>query len=291
MIAVRLMGGLGNQLFQYAFGRQAADRLGVPLALDLRWFDHFDPVTTPRAYELGRYPIRAAIAPPKSLPAYPPRFLSRLAQPLLDRLTGRMRAYERHQPGFHPDSAVPRDNTLYIGYWQSEKYFPDVADQLRVEFAPRTPPDAPNAEYADAIRGCEAVSVHVRRGDYASTPHVNTVHGLAPLDYYREAIRRIRGAVSAARFFVFSDDLAWCRENLPLGPSAVFVQGNDGDRAFEDLRLMSLCRHHVVANSSFSWWGAWLNPNPDKVVIAPRRWFADPSIDTTDLVPPSWIQL
>jgi hypothetical protein len=202
-----------------------------------------------------------------------------------------MRIYQRHQPGFHSDAAVPRDNTLFVGYWQSEKYFADITEELREELTPTTPVEGQNAVYAATIRDCNAVSLHVRRGDYASNQQTNTVHGLAPLAYYSGAVRLIRERFGDTRFFVFSDDLTWCRESLPLDSTTVYVQGNDGDRAFEDLRLMSLCRHHVIANSSFSWWGAWLNPNPNKVVIAPKHWFADPTIDTTDMLPAGWIHL
>lgn len=291
MITVRLMGGLGNQLFQYAFGRQASQTLAVPLQLDLRWFESFAPGTTPRVYELTRYPIRAQVAAPGSLPWVPTSRPGILFWRVRRSLPFGPRVYERHQPGFSADAAVPRDNTLYIGYWQSERYFGGVATEIRAELTPSTPPTGQNAEYTSRIGESQAISLHVRRGDYVSSKQTNAAHGLTTLDYYRSAIRTVRERVSGGRFFVFSDDLDWCRENLALEPDTVFVEGNGGANAFEDLRLMSLCRHHIVANSSFSWWGAWLNPSPDKLVIAPRQWFADPKMNATDLVPATWIRL
>jgi len=288
MLAVRLMGGLGNQLFQYAFGRQLAEALGVPLHLDLRSFGEIVPGQTVRSYELGVYPISAEIAEPSHLPklktSKPGRWLARAAA-----TCGlQMDVIEYLPPGYRAGLPTKR-NALYVGYWQSAEYFQHSAELLRIELTPKREPNASNREYAVKIANTNAVSLHVRRGDYASVARTNQTHGLAPLEYYRESIRTMRERTEAPTFFVFSDDLAWCRENLPLGDSAVYVEGNGGAMAYEDLRLMSLCRHHVIANSSFSWWGAWLNPSPAKIVIAPARWFADSTIDTTDMIPKEWI--
>jgi hypothetical protein len=284
------MGGLGNQLFQYAFGRQMSQRLGVPLHLDLRSYGEIVPGQTVRSYELAVYPIRAEIAQPEQLPPLKQTRPGKLLNELAAKLGLRMSVVERLPPGYRADVPLRR-NALYVGYWQSANYFAELAAELRKELTPLAEPNAANAAYAAKIAAGNAVSLHVRRGDYASVAHTNQTHGLAPLDYYREAIRVMRERIESPVFFVFSDDLAWCRENLPLGESAVFVEGNGGAMAYEDLRLMSQCRHHVIANSSFSWWGAWLNPSPAKIVIAPARWFADASIDTTGMVPTEWLRL
>jgi hypothetical protein len=285
-----MMGGLGNQLFQYAFGRQLALRLGTPLHLDLRSYGEFVPGQTVRSYELAVYPIRAEIADPAKLPTLKTSRPGRAAARVRSALGLQMEVVEHLPPGFH--AGLPsRRNALYVGYWQSALYFEGIADELRADLRPRHEPNDRNREYANRIAACEAVSLHVRRGDYATVVHNQQTHGLAPVDYYRESIRIVRERVPGAVFFVFSDDLPWCRENLPLGDSAVFVDGNGGAMAYEDLRLMGQCRHHVIANSSFSWWGAWLNPSPTKIVIAPARWFADASIDTTGMVPPEWLRV
>jgi hypothetical protein len=138
------------------------------------------------------------------------------------------------------------------------------------------------------IAGCNAVSLHVRRGDYVSNPDSSRVHGLCGADYHQAAVRRIAEVVPQPHLFVFSDDPQWAAGNLHLDHPATIVTGNDTRRDYEDLHLMSLCKHHIVANSSFSWWGAWLDTNPDKIVIAPERWFAHEQHDTRDLLPPTW---
>ena len=144
---------------------------------------------------------------------------------------------------------------------------------------------------AAEIAACNAVSLHVRRGDYAADPVVTSMHGLCPLDYYDRAVEYVLGRVSDPAFFLFSDDPDWVREHLKLRGSVSVVDHNGPDSGSEDLRLMSLCRHHIIANSTFSWWGAWLDPRPDKLVIAPKRWFADESLDTSDLLPAGWVKL
>ena len=181
---------------------------------------------------------------------------------------------------------------LYMdGYWQSELYFADAAEALRRELSPREPLDDVNAEMAQSIRQCTAVSLHVRRGDYVTNAHTNAYHGVCSLDYYRRAIDHIRGQISDAHLFVFSDDADWTRENLKTDLPTTYVSANPPDRGFRDIQLMSLCRHHIISNSSFSWWGAWLNPNPGKIVVAPSQWFAAGGNDTSDLVPGSWVRL
>jgi hypothetical protein len=151
---------------------------------------------------------------------------------------------------------------------------------------------SPNEEMAHRIGGEEsAVSIHVRRGDYVSDAGTNRFHGTCSVDYYHDAVDRISGFAPASHFFVFSDGIDWAKENLRLRQPVTYVDFNDGEKNYEDLRLMSLCKHHIIANSSFSWWGAWLNPNPDKIVIAPKKWFNDPSINTDDLIPNSWLRL
>ena len=124
-----------------------------------------------------------------------------------------------------------------------------------------------------------------------SDPHTNQVHGTCDLGYYAQAVAHIANRVSQPVFFVFSDDHAWAREHLVLSHPVHYVDHNDTAHGYEDMRLMSLCRHHIIANSSFSWWGAWLNPRPDKIVVAPQRWFNDYDADTRDLCPEGWVRL
>jgi hypothetical protein len=177
------------------------------------------------------------------------------------------------------------------GYWQSPKYFFDIKNIIGYEFTVKTGPDQVNKELMEKISQVEAVSVHVRRGDYVSNPATGNYHGVCSLDYYRTAVATITGRVRQPHFFIFSDDPAWAEKNLSvIGPKTV-IERNGPERGHEDMRLMSLCRHHIIANSSFSWWGAWLCEKTDKIVISPKRWFKKEDIDTKDLVPESWIRI
>jgi len=189
---------------------------------------------------------------------------------------------------FDPEVLKSPDDVYLEGYWQSEKYFASTEGLLRREFTIRQSLSGRNQEMAARIAGCNTVSLHVRRGDYVSNPNASRVHGLCGADYYQAAVRRIAEIVPQPHLFVFSDDPEWAARNLHLDHPMTIVTGNDTQRDYEDLHLMSLCKHHIVANSSFSWWGAWLDTNPDKIVIVPARWFAREQHDTRDLFPPAW---
>src|SRR5262245_48269614 len=143
----------------------------------------------------------------------------------------------------------------------------------------------------EAMRRVPSVSLHVRRGDYVRDPALNRIHGTCSLEYYADAIDYVAQRVPGARFFVFSDDLRWVEHNLPIRHPVEYVRHNTGQQGHEDIRLMSHCQHHIIANSGFSWWGAWLDPRPEKIVCAPARWFADDRYDTRDVIPASWVKL
>jgi hypothetical protein len=176
----------------------------------------------------------------------------------------------------------------FDGYWQNEKYFVDIREELLETFKIADTPSEPCSSYMDMIKRKNAVSIHIRRGDYAENPKVKKIHGVLSRDYYTEAIRLIKQQKPEPVFFFFSDDIEWCKLNLP--ESGVFVE-NTSD--LEDLYLMSLCKNNIIANSSFSWWGAWLNEDPEKIVVAPRQWFADTGLNeiASEICPSSWIRL
>lgn len=287
-IITRLIGGLGNQLFQYAAARALALRHGGSVKLDLSGFESYGL----RRYELGSYPIAASEASADELAAVAAPPPSGLVARIVARLSGPNPSHYR-EPHFHFDPNLSRQALpLYIdGYWQSERYFADAREPLVRELTPRDPLEPDNARTADMIRGTQAVSLHVRRGDYVTNARTNAYHGVCSLDYYRAAVAHLAAAVPNPHFFVFSDDHAWTRENLTTGHPTTFVDANPADRGFRDLQLMSMCRHHIIANSSFSWWGAWLNPSPSKIVTAPARWFAATDKDTSDLIPEGWVRL
>ena len=195
------------------------------------------------------------------------------------------------QFSFDPSVIEVKGNIYTDGYWQSEKYFSEIRDLLLREFAFKYEQDAKNREIADKIKKTESISLHIRRGDYVRNSMTNQVHGLCSIDYYQEAVNYIVRKIPMCHFYIFSDDHAWVRENFTLDYPFTMVDHNDASRNYEDMRLMSLCHHNIIANSSFSWWGAWLNTNSDKIVCAPKKWFNDPTRNAKDLIPESWVKI
>jgi hypothetical protein len=290
MIVVCLKGGLGNQLFQYAAGRRLALARGAQLKLDLTGFDAFGEM---RQYALGVFATIQTAAAPRDLPGPPAapagRSWRRRLRPGSHRPHGPPPPAVVAEKHFHFDPAIMDlpDHIYLDGYWQTERYFADAAAVIRREVQVRDMPDGRNAEVLAAIEQSNSVAVHVRRGDYASVPAFLEYHGLCAPDYYHQAVAWIRGHTASPRFFLFSDDPAWTRASLAI-PNAVVVDHNSPGYAYEDLRLMSRCRHHIIANSTFSWWGAWLGQWEGQCVCAPRRWYQRPDVDTRDVIPPRW---
>ena len=195
---------------------------------------------------------------------------------------------ERHPYQFDPRLLDIPAEAYLIGYWQNEKYFAPIADTIRAEFTLKQPLSAASAAVAREMEASEAVGVHVRRGDYAHNPGTRQKHGLCSLEYYQTCARQILRQHPRAAFYVFSDDPQWAAENLDLGGPRVLVDHNGPERDYEDLHLLSRCRHFIIANSSFSWWAAWLSNWPDKHVFAPKRWLASVQYDASDIVPAGW---
>ena len=288
MVIVKLIGGLGNQLFQYALGRKLSHRLSTTLKLDITAYAS-DPL---RDYSLSPFNIKAQFASTKELAPYHSklfRYMPRLSQLL--RLPFGWTLLQENRVNLFDSRIESVSGNVYLkGYWQSERYFADIAETIRQEFAVTAPLSGRNAELAGHIQECQSVSLHVRRGDYVTNPVTKQAHGICSLAYYDRAVAHIASSVSRPIFFVFSDDPAWVRENLILPFPTHIVDHNDSDHGYEDIRLMSLCSYHIIANSSFSWWGAWLNNAFDKIVIAPKIWFRS-DIPTTDLIPDKWVKL
>ena len=297
MIVMRIIGGLGNQMFQYALGRRLSLEREEPLRLDTTGFATYEL----HALALDHLAIQAEPATPeevRQLTEVPPRFPENvIPRRWLPRALRRSRrlapTHLVERQGFHFDPDVlAHPSPLYLdGYWQSERWFAPVADQIRTDFQVPTPLAGRDREVADAIDEGLAVSLHVRRGDYAADAKTRATHGLCPISYYEKALAHLDEALGTYRVFVFSDDPAWVAEHLPLPEDRVLVDHNDASTNYEDLRLMSRCHHHIIANSSFSWWGAWLNPREDKIVVAPRQWLGDPDVATPDVCPASWVRL
>lgn len=181
-------------------------------------------------------------------------------------------------------------NNIYLdGYWGNEKYFTPIENIIRTEFTVRLPPSGMNEMYLKKIRSANSVAIHVRRGDYLTNKETNAFHGVCSIAYYQQAILQLSAKLSDPYFFIFSDDMPWVKENLVINQFPVDYIEHNSNFAYEDLRLMYSCRHNIIANSSFSWWGAWLNNHPGKIVIAPEKWNNIPGNKTE--LPDQWIQL
>jgi hypothetical protein len=194
---------------------------------------------------------------------------------------------------FSFDSSVLKaPSCCYLqGYWQTPRYFATIESFIRQDIVVEEPLTGPNLETAENIRHTEAVSLHVRRGDYVDNLETHQYHGVCGPEYYENAQRVLLEHLGKIELFVFSDDPDWVERNLRFLAPATLVRHNPPERDYEDLRLLSLCRHHIIANSTFSWWGAWLSSHAEKRVIAPKRWFSSAKHSTADLIPPDWTQL
>jgi hypothetical protein len=287
-VVVRLVGGLGNQIFQYAMGLAVATRLGGRLLLDT---DFVGSGLAPRKFELDKAfvgPFQSATPEDRhAVLGWRVYFRSVMGRPAAAFLWGKQVVVER-SPDFSPALARLARPVYLVGYWQSESYFLNVTQELRdrLNFVP---PDAANAALLREMDSCESVAIHIRRGDYAEVGSITTCHGLVPPSYYERAVEWLSRRRQNLRFFLFSDDLDWARNNIKLPAECTYVDINRDGLAFNDMRLMSGCRHQVIANSTFSWWAAWLNSNQGKFVIAPERWFA--SIGASSICPQTWVRL
>jgi hypothetical protein len=288
MIITRLIGGLGNQLFQYAAGRALALANDCKLKLDISEFRNY----TLRSFELMRLNINAELADPRDVSLLVGS-KAWVAKTVRRKFKWRRNTHFVERKDYSFDSAFFKlTQPVYLeGFWQSYKYFESYALPLRREFTFNTLLAGKNAELADFISRTNSISMHIRRGDYVSKPENAKVLGSVGIDYYNQAIHKVRDQIVKPVIFAFSDDLSWVKDNIESGENTVFVSHNSGMSSFEDMRLMSLCKHNIIANSSFSWWGAWLNTNPEKMVIAPKRWLKNNSYSTEDLIPNTWIRI
>lgn len=267
MVAVQMSGGLGNQMFEYALYLKLKS-MGKDVKMDdftcygpgerakqLQVFDISYDRLTKREYE--------ALTDSCMLPWHRVR----------RKLTGRKDlSYRESSCNFDPE-ILKREQALLLGYFQTEKYFEDIREQVREAFLFRNFIPSPGVqEYEKMMADSASVSIHVRRGDYLKPENQALFGGICDEAYYERAISKMRSFLPQARFFVFSNDPAWVKEHYQ-GSDFTVVEGNDEGTGYADLYLMSRCRHHILANSSFSWWGAWLDNNPDKIVIAPKKWF------------------
>ncbi|MCK4918256.1 MAG: alpha-1,2-fucosyltransferase [Candidatus Pacebacteria bacterium] len=291
MIITKLQGGLGNQMFQYAIGRVLAEKNKAELKLDTSWFDNIKGNTAPRKYGLGIFNILENIATNKeieNLKKYKKKnnwkyFFHNL-------FFANNSIYISEKPKYFNKKALENNNKdIYLdGYWQNEKYFKDMENIILKEFRIRETYQVENKTLLNDIINSNSVSIHIRRNDYVQNKKTNEVHGVCTIGYYQKAIQKISKNNDDIHIFVFSDDILWTQNNLKSNFPITFV---DKNKDYEDLILMSMCKHNIIANSSFSWWGAWLNQNPNKIVIAPKKWFNNLKNNKQNPIPQTWIQI
>lgn len=292
MVISHLLGGIGNQMFQYAAGRSLSIATGQNYFLDLNDFSNY---RLHNGFELSRvFDVNMQVADSEDVRGMLNWRAGTLAKKVLRRsyfklLRGNKLVVE---PSFNfwPEFFNLSQGCYLYGYWQSEKYFHSVEKVIRSEFNFREPLSGRNAELAIEIKNAQAVSLHVRRGDYVSDHKTGKIMDICSLEYYKTAVAYIVERVEQPIFYIFSDDIDWVKQSLPLRFPCKYVNHNRGIDSYRDMQLMSLCKHHVIANSTFSWWGAWLNSNPCKIVVAPRKWFRNGTSDQ-DLIPAEWIRL
>lgn len=285
MIIVQLTGGMGNQLFQYAAGKSLALFKHTVVKFDTSFFD----TQKSRSLDLKYFDLDLNIASQEEI--------QRLQQQkLIAKIFQKMgpphtrKAYR--EPFFHFDANFfSTNNDVYLkGNWQSEKYFKPFEKQVRNNLLIKQEYTSHLENPGKELGASSSVSVHIRRGDYLQQKTLD-YHGILSKEYYNEAIQKIAKKVPGARFYFFSDDIEWVKENLQLDHPCEFISGKTSHSAIEDFYLMQNCRHHIIANSSFSWWAAWLNKNAEKIVVAPKQWFKQGPKDTYDLLPEEWIKI
>jgi hypothetical protein len=292
MIVVKLMGGLGNQLFQYATAKVLSKKLNCKVYFDLSFLKNFNSKNfTKRKYELDIYNLPITIIPKHELYIF---FIKNIYNNIFikKKYKNIKNKYINYTPIYDPNLIDLQSSTYLDGYFQSYKYFENIKLDLFNElnlFNFILEKDNLLNIYNE-IKNCNSVSIHIRRGDYANNSHINNIHGTCSLKYYNEAINYIFKKHKNVKFYFFSDDINWCLENFH---NSNFIFLNPSQIPSVDLYLMSNCYHNIISNSTFSWWSAWLNNNEMKDVIAPKKWFKNSmlNITTHDLCPPDWIRL
>lgn len=291
MIIVKLKGGLGNQMFQYATGKRLALTNNVPLKLDVRKLKNsgLPQKSFPREYALNIFDFHVEFATEKEIIDLT-QFRFRNILSLLNGFSSnRLRVLREKQ--FHFDKTILNaDGNCYLdGYWQSPKYFDDISAELKQDFKIRSEYLHEASEFEKQIKNTNAVCIHVRRGDLVSENY--RLQDYCRMEYFQKAIFKVADQVEDPEFFIFSDDIKWCKVNFKLSFPFQIIQVEESKKLAVDFYLMTLCQHFIISNSTFSWWAVWLNRNKKNIVIAPENWFLNPAYNTKDLIPKNWIRI
>lgn len=302
MIVVAILEGLGNQMFQYATARAQSLKLGVPLALDTRWFEH----CSRREYGLKHFSISTPILDETKASEWIPlkifkqyfgfdrrRWYERLAQRIYLRVRtmNRRKILEQKSHALDPRVLNLNDGTYLLGFWEAVSYFSAYREVLLKDFVQPRVLGNRAQELADAIDPEHSVAVHVRRGDRLTNAVYAERHGIVGEDYYGEALTIIRSKVDRPQLVVFSDNQGVAQAMFGDEKNVLFIEHSGDVSDMEEHALMRRCQHFVIANSTFSWWAAWLATNSKKVVVAPQPWFTAESEEPKDIIPEGWIRV
>ncbi|MCK5137864.1 MAG: alpha-1,2-fucosyltransferase [Bacteroidales bacterium] len=293
MIIVQITSGLGNQLFQYAAAKALSIQLNTSLKLDLSYYEENDD----RRFLLDKFNIISTKASPSEMDQLKGYRSNTIRAKIKRRLNfsgfeyyNKTHIKERTFHNFYPDIFKHRGDLYLEGYWINPNYFKGIETTLRSEYSLKDELEETNIRILNLIENTNSVSIHVRRGDFLN----NNFFKLPELEYYRTAINIISERIHNSSLFIFSDDPEWCKIYFRSEKHRFTIITNNldiGDHV--DLFLMSKCKHNIISNSSFSWWGAWLNKTPKKIIIAPKLWYnnkqAQKSIESGDLLPNAWL--
>jgi hypothetical protein len=295
MVIVGLKGGLGNQLFQYAAAKNIALENQTELLIDEITGFKEDPYN--RSFALFDFCIESKSASPTLIKSFKNTSkIGKLFQYKIQKLFSLGYLNFLHERFYHFDNRIAnlkiRKNIYLEGYFHSEKYFKSISAQIQCEFEFKNKPDDDSVLYLKKIESANSTSLHIRKYDDTKNLESSSIYGVCSLTYYQKAINYIQEKIPNSTFFIFSDDIEFARNQLIIEDSKVeYVNRKGSSRASEDLRLMASCKNNIIANSTFSWWGAWLNKSPDKIVIAPKQWLATYKYDYKDVVPEDWLKL
>ncbi len=285
MIITKLKGGLGNQMFQYSTGIMLSQKTSTALLLDISWF-HKPKNDIERNFDLNQFNITAKEV------VYKQGIIESIKKSFNQKILN------NHHFDFEPkflqeiETKIKQNKNVYIeGYFQSEENFKEIRETLLKELSLKDEFKSDEFKKLEQqFKNEESVSVHIRRGDYTKNPSVTKYHGICSVEYYQNAIKEIQNKTSNPIFYFFSDDPKWIEENFPQKENFKIISGKNLS-ASEELFLMSVCKHNIIANSTFSWWSAWLNQNHDKVVISPTPWVDKSPNPHKNIIPKTWIQI
>lgn len=273
MIVINLIGGLGNQMFQYAAAKALSLEKRQKLFLNIQGFEK---------YQLHKYGLFHFKLEHKQY-RQPSKFTKKFITVFKNKIK-----YTEREFNYNPNLQNIEGNPIELeGYFQCEKYFIKYEDQIRSDFEIISALKQQTKGVIEFMKSCNSVSIHIRRGDYL----LHEMHNTDKEEYYSNSMKFIESKISSPVYFLFSDDINWVKENFKTAFETHYIDFNDAESNYEDLKLMASCKHNIIANSSFSWWGAWLNPNQNKIVIAPRKWFNDETWNYQDVIPQNWIKL